>query len=485
MVPKSQGDRAQRKREQNKLSQRIHRARKAARIAELEEEVRKLRKQIQRSNYNEENLRLRRLLVGVCNKVKDTVNAVEAVEQMLGTSILNDRVQEVPFPISAIESPGFDTALTLGDEIIENEAQGFLLNAPELDNEKGEKKTDFHILNSSPNEGIREHITTTYNPQSPATNPENIWLEFKYPASYSIPGALSVNPSFYSLEHALRCFTNGFARSITKLESITTSDCCINPRVLTLVTMYAEEFLYIAPKLRNYTIALGGSKWLCGQFFVSCTQLLSRSFWNTGKYSNILEDETISKLRLEVQKVCNPEFWAGDLKNWIEEVFPSSEENNFLTQIYSNTPNEVRSRYFQVTPLQKYFIEHSINYELSVNLIIWPEFRDSLLRNLKEMKSYEVNAVFNDILDSVVLVVKGENCEPDKMFFMKNFITVINLTRYNGMPNVSFERLIKNGVNYPWNWKVTKTFASKYHKIVPKSIICDIDETCLENILLP
>lgn len=427
-------DKAQRKRIQNKVSQRKHRARQAARVATLEAEVASLRKKLDNSDrLGEENLE---------KKVDHLKRQLEEAHKF----------------VTALES-------LLSDALGRSVGSGISQDNPEVDRYDSEPctKSPSTIISVSSSSSLNLNeferimaLATQVHAQA------TFWQEFAYPNPSTTFGRRSIRSQFEMIEmNFLRLFAG------LKLD-VKRPDFMLDADLLNLVAHYAEQYLEVIPRLQNYTFALGGTKWLCGQLLLACfIRAKCKSLGALVCNGELSIDPAVVNLRARLIYGLEERIQVGAFEQVLQLLFPCQARAIILPE---DPVNVVMPSYFKPTERQMSYIRDGIDYDPFFNFVIWPEFRDFLIDRQISLGEAQTVSLIEELMDNVVLKIDG------KVFFMKHLVTI-------AAKKGSFARLINHGVTQPWCWKMSQSYGKKYSEVVPKTIVSSIDDTVDDHIL--
>lgn len=552
-------ERAQRKREQNKVSQRKHRARQAARVAELEAEVSFLRQKLLESrcrggcDLERQLLRLKKemdeasriggsLQVLLANMVKMSggrslplaaINLEKKPSRPHGDDLNLELVKADPdnaeisteinlSPLSVLhqtQQQGLEHLSNCGlrdqdllrlpnpplpEQLLPEQLHPLLADFPlpplhespntNVLNRQYQKMPRHPIVPSQhqhsqqyesqevqqqPNRGYYSHQSIPSQNQviSPNTNLslsaefeldkwtthpiQNFWTEFLYPNPKNVYRT--------SVQQQMESIEMNFLRLVVSLRlDMSRADFMLDSSLLNLFATYAEKYLEVIPKLQSFTIALGGTKWLCGQLLLA---VYSRANCKSlGIF--IGGDQSLDPVAVELKNRLlfglEERIHVGAFEQVLRLHFPCQSRSVLLPE---DPVNVVVPTYFKPTVLQMSLIREGISYDLACNFVIWPEFRDSIIRHQLSMGTTQTVDVIDELMDNVVLEVDL------KLFYFKNLVLIVADTS-------KFEKLIQNGVTKPWFWKVTRSYGKRYIGIVPNNIISPIDDAKEENVFV-
>lgn len=495
-------EKLERKRYQNKVSQRKHRARQATRIAEMEMEILELRKQLQLQKGKRANI-LQFENKKIKDKLTDALKLVTTVQEAL-RGILNDSgMAHTEELTNTLQNKLAESGLTqAGDLKDHGHSHNNNINDSGLNHFEKLSNNSQHALGKSdltngdvlpvyeqvasplPDyeesiseiklQGPRKSITQDLSVSkfgSPATteSTRDFWSAFCYPVQTLTFGQHTIRQQFVDIE-------NNFLRLLAKLNlDISLPDSILDPRLLNLVTICAEKYLEVVPRLRNFTLALGSTKWVCGELLLSCfhrtnCEYLETLLCNSNMSGTIDPNSGILKEKLMLG--LEERIKTGPFEQAIDCLFSSDARAMVLPE---NPANVVMPSYFRPTEQQLSCIHGNILYDQFFNFIIWPELRDSLLEHRLNLRQWEIIGIIEELMDNVVLKVGR------RVFFLCELLSVVSAT--NQKPAITFPQLVRYGVTHPSNWKLSKSYGDKYADVVPRSIVCEIDDSEESNVI--
>ncbi|EAZ63886.2 Transcriptional activator of the JUN family [Scheffersomyces stipitis CBS 6054] len=535
MAPNDQS-RKERKRLQNKISQRKHRARQADRIQALEEEVKQLR------HANQESAQFARILTEIRTKVSTASSALKELDQFLSLKLdvfddcktvspmdeasqtrSNTNALETISPNTSVSSttpsPKQDVVGSSGDintpqiataEIANrNEPSSHSVSIPVDAYQVGEPILPLQTSTTIIATGA-PLITSTDLPESTpisgmsgspiilANDPvnENIVLSDSYSSKIHTPHSISAfesffHPSIMSLSSYFtpRVFDNIESSFRSSVNDIISKHAELGPSTITNQNMinvlvdYAETILEQLPGIQGFTLALGGFQWVCGQLLLILCERPELRFLRHLLFPDNPSQENnkvMQKMLVELEKRLRHKY----LKD-----HPSMSS---ISQYHISSPRVpvLFPGFFKPTALQEYYLENNIPYKHLINFIVWPEFRDALLRNADQM---EFSGSMDEVMDNVVIRMT-QSLQPEKLFFVQQLKDVITLemqqrmegVSLNMVPNISSAELVNAGITNPNNWKLTRSYGFRYSKVVPSNLIVeDIDDTDPNMIIRP
>lgn len=295
---------------------------------------------------------------------------------------------------------------------------------------------------------------------------------------YYIYNEICIHPS-----NLLEIINGIGVQSISYINEIPEQNIISSPQFLNMVCSYANNLFEQIPKFKNYAFAFGGVKWLVGQvLFFSLTN---------SKYEKLLKPILFKSNNFNE----NYRILVDNISKFLEISWMKESYNNNLSLLLLNSDNLFKDQnsfilhqWFYPTPLQTYLLktENSLEYPHWVNFIIWPEMRDLLLLNIKKLSISMQDQFYNDLMDSVVLLINDNN--KTKLFYFVDLTNLLNLTCNNKNSSIepNLEYLIKMGLFNPNEWKLTRSYGNKFGSLIPKKLVCwDIDDTISENIMRP
>lgn len=541
----------ERKRLQNKLSQRKHRQKQKQRIEELELELSNLKKKLNQCLYQDQSkVQLLKIYKTTQGKVQKVNQGLEELQNYLKSEIFSsiqgdlqklecgeivlsedEDEEEARFKANLEEDEDFNDYSD--KELVEDEISSTNHNHNNNVSVSPATADAIASITSASIPSLQSHTTTDKMSrvsssqfssfQTPSDFNLNDFGIFDFGQKYQNPVS-KIDPNsvlkYYIYNDIcihpsnLLDIINGIGiQSISYINKIQQEQNIISsPHFLNMVCQYANNLFEQIPKFKNYAFAFGGVKWLVGQvLFFGLTNpnieplikplLFQHNNFNQENYQLLVNN--ITKY-LEI--------------SWLKGQHAGSEDNNTsLFLLHSDTlfPTKpidpensdsdsfILHEWFYPTALQTYLLKHKIyrEYPHWVNFLIWPEMRDILLTNIHKLTMGTQDIFYNDLMDSVVLVLKDQPMydqsnkligKRDKLFFFVDLTNLITLTiNSNKVANPlpcepKLEYLTKNGLYNPKEWKLTRTYARKFGSLIPKDLVTwDIDDTQSANIIRP
>ncbi|KAK6454652.1 uncharacterized protein RJT20DRAFT_511 [Scheffersomyces xylosifermentans] len=475
--------RKERKRQQNKISQRKHRARQTEKIAALETEMAQLKEKLSKQNSQS----ITDVLGEIQAKVSVASRALKDIEDLLTVKIE--------------QFGGGPTSEALGvlQEQFAESVNGISnINTVNSVNSIGGVAEIFTTENCSPSESSPSptSVIEDFVPPPPTTVvvPDQFMVDyaekdrlrqqslseldaFFYPTRSLTITEFPTNIIYDSIEVNFRC-------SVRPLTSdVITSVNLTNPDLLNILVQYADTILEELPRLQGFAIALGGYQWVCGQLLMIVFErpelryllklLFPEGMGSTPKDFLLLKKKLLDELE-------------SRLKNRALQDYSSM--LTISPYPYAQSDLVLCPSYFKPTALQDHLMKHNIPFKHLINFIIWPEFRDALLKVTDEV---EFSSIIHEVMDHIVVRVRNNPPDPGKLFFVKDLKEVVKMefqrsregVSLNLQPVISSAELVDAGIKHPMYWKFTRSFGRKYSHIVPEQLVIfevdDLDESSI------
>lgn len=478
--------RRERKRQQNKLSQRKHRARQTERIADLENEVANLRAKLTSNETLRDDKDLVDVLVAMRAKVADASRALTEIDQILDRKIteLGRERSAIVYGIRNQVSESLRSVLPVAD----------ILELDDSSPSESEVTTINRVGVFTPGSVPQfPEVTPYYSNDDKAVVPISNIKQTPLPLglfnteSFVYPSIVPSLPSFaeYSIRGTYNNIESNFYNSLSVIPHVPAPERIVDPTFINLLASYAEQILVKLPKLQSFTLAIGGYHWICGQLLVIVFERQDLRF-----IRSFLFDDGKSTLKDEFHHLKERLIQELEIRLSLRPF------NNYMMVVssalyieYSRRAKLLFPSYFKPTSLQEYYIEHKIPYNHLINFFIWPEMRDALLRNYDRIKDSEFTIITQEVMDNIVVKLRGENLLPWKIFYILDLIEAISLdcnyrVKGFGQEQITLKELI--AASHPDNWRLTRSFGYKFKDLVPENLILhDIDDRDENYIIRP